>query len=142
MHPALSMLLCSQLGHTPLAEASQSAVIMALAKPIVAWLVLSRLRQLDESNGLTAVDIAGDDTTDSAEDARTGQVHAAAKEDIVRHWLQGSLDNVSPSGQLQYHTANALPCAHCHSSAFLQSMQLLLSASCVSITGLPSLLVT
>lgn len=70
----------------------------------------SRLRQLDESNGLTAVGVAGDDTTDSAEDARTGQVHAAAKEDIVRHWLQGSLDNVSPSGQLQHHTASALPC--------------------------------
>lgn len=114
---------------------------MALVKPIVAWLF--RLRQLDESNGLTAVDIAGDDTTDSAEDARTGQVHAAAKEDIVRHWLQGSLDNVSPSGQLQ-HTqhvhypaldATSLPyCNQCSSFCLL--------ASCVSITGLPSLLVT
>lgn len=86
--------------------------------------------------------VAGDDTTDSAEGARTGHVHAAAKEDIVRHWLQGSLDNVSPSGQLQHHTASALPCAHCHFPPLLQSMQLLLLAGCVSITGLSPLAVT
>lgn len=64
--------------------------------------MLPRLKQLDESNGNTAIGIPGDDTTDSAEEARTGQVHAAAKEDIVRHWLQGSLENVSPSGWLHH----------------------------------------
>lgn len=60
-----------------------------------------RLKQLDESNGHTAVGLTGDDHTDTMEGARTGHVHAAAKQDIVRHWLQGSLENVSPSGVLQ-----------------------------------------
>lgn len=55
---------------------------------------------MDEANGHTAVAHNGDDATDSAEGARTGHVHAAAKEAIVNQWLQGSLDNVSPTGQL------------------------------------------
>lgn len=78
---------------------------------IIQRLIWSRLRQLDESNGHTALGHNGDDVTDSAEGARTGQVHAAAKEDIVRHWLQGSLDNVSPSGQP--YTASSLALLSC-----------------------------
>lgn len=59
---------------------------------------MCRLKQLDEANGHTAIGLAGDDHTDTLEGARTGHVHTAAKQDIVRHWLQGSLENVSPSG--------------------------------------------
>lgn len=62
--------------------------------------MLFRLKQLDEANGHTAV-VNGDDHTDNGlVGDRTGHVHAAAKQDIVRQWLQGSLDNVSPSGQM------------------------------------------
>ena len=81
--------------------------------------MLLRLKQLDEANGHTAV-VNGDEHTDNGlVGDRTGHVHAAAKQDIVNQWLQGSLDNVSPSGQinlspflwvsqsLHYHACNA-----------------------------------
>lgn len=77
-----------------------SGLAFASAKLFLTLQMLCRLKQLDESNGHTHIGMAGDDQTDSFEGARTGHVHTAAKQDIVRHWLQGSLENVSPSGLL------------------------------------------
>ncbi|KAL3142045.1 hypothetical protein ABBQ32_004677 [Trebouxia sp. C0010 RCD-2024] len=82
-------------------KALEARVTAEFAINVPSALVVDRLKQLDESNGHTAVGLTGDDHTDTMEGARTGHVHAAAKQDIVRHWLQGSLENVSPSESLR-----------------------------------------
>ena len=79
-----------------------------------------RLKQLDEANGHNAQAGIDEQTDNGLMSERTGHVHSATKQSIVRQWLDGADDQAVPSGtcMLLYDASdqkgNVITTASCH----------------------------
>lgn len=89
--------------HSPLLDelkALETRVQAEFSVNVPSALVVDRLKQLDEANGHNAQAGIDDQTDNGLMSERTGHVHSATKQSIVRQWLDGADDQAVPSDGL------------------------------------------